>query len=110
MSYNSNVYELTYNGTAPAYTQKTGDFNETADGYSYSGYAYFAQGNGIRISTMAQIEEAICGNGEIEPGELCDGNSVACTSLDSDYDSGTAYCNSTCNGYNESSCEIDDGW
>ncbi|HPA57064.1 MAG TPA: hypothetical protein PLT70_06510 [bacterium] len=41
---------------------------------------------------------------------LGDGNSVACTTLNSDYDSGTAYCNSTCNGYNESSCETDDGW
>jgi len=110
MTYSGNVYELAYNGTTPVYTQKTGDPVETVDGYSYSGYGYFAQGSGIRISTMAQIEEAVCGNGEIEPGELCDGNSVACTTLDSDYDSGTAYCNSSCSGYNESSCEIDDGW
>ena len=42
--------------------------------------------------------------------ELCDGNSVACTSIDPDYYGGTAYCNSTCDGYNESICETDDGW
>jgi hypothetical protein len=110
VTYSAKVYELTYNGNTPVYTQKTGDALDVRDGYSFDGYGYFAKGNGIRISTMAEIMEAVCGNGVIEPGELCDGNSVACTTVNSDYDSGTAYCNSTCNGYNESSCETDDGW
>lgn len=110
VTYSAKVYELTYNGNTPVYTQKTGDALDVRDGYSFDGYGYFAKGNGIRISTMAEIMEAVCGNGVIEPGEVCDGNSVACTTVNSDYDSGTAYCNSTCNGYNESSCETDDGW
>ncbi|HQO90736.1 MAG TPA: hypothetical protein PLX56_00270 [bacterium] len=110
VTYSAKVYELTYNGNTPVYTEKTGDALDVRDGYSFDGYGYFAKGNGIRISTMAEIMVATCGNGIIEPGELCDGNSVACTTVNSDYDSGTAYCNSTCNGYNESSCETDDGW
>jgi len=50
-----------------------------------------------------------CGNGVIEPGEVCDGDSLACTDLDASYYGGTAYCNSTCDGYNEGNCE-EDGW
>jgi len=52
---------------------------------------------------------SICGDGIIETGETCDGNSVQCTALSPDYIGGTATCNSTCSGYNTGSCE-EDGW
>lgn len=103
------VYELTYNGNKPVYTSKTGDIDNFAEGYTYNGYGYFPQGNKIRIATMNEVVP-VCGNEIVENGEVCDGDSVKCTSIDSDYISGTAVCNSTCSGYNESSCEASDGW
>lgn len=110
ITYSSNVYQLTYNGNTPVYTQKTGDLTDAVDGYPFNGYGYFAKENGIRISTMSEIVEIICGNGVTDPGETCDGNIVQCSTLDSDYESGTASCNSTCSGYNLSACVESDGW
>ncbi len=56
------------------------------------------------------VIQSVCGNGIIETGEICDSNTVQCTTLSSDYISGTATCNSTCSGYNQGGCEEDDGW
>ncbi len=103
------VYELTYNGNKPVYISKTGDIDNFAEGYTYNGYGYFPQGNKIRIAAMNEIVP-VCGNGIVEKGEVCDGDSVKCTAIDSDYIGGTAVCNSTCSSYNESSCEESDGW
>ncbi|MBQ3368302.1 thrombospondin type 3 repeat-containing protein [bacterium] len=103
------VYELTYNGNKPVYTSKTGDIVNLIEGYTYNGYGYFPQGNKIQIAAMNEIVP-VCGNGIVEKGEVCDGDSVKCTAIDSDYISGTAVCNSTCSGYDESSCEASDGW
>ena len=103
------VYELSYNGNKPVYTSKTGDVDNFAEGYTYNGYGYFPQGNKIRIAAMNEIVP-VCGNGIVESGEVCDGDSVKCTAIDSDYIGGTAVCNSTCSGYDESSCEASDGW
>ncbi len=103
------VYELTYNGNKPVYTSKTGDIDNFAEGYTYNGYGYFPQGNKIRIAAMNEIVP-VCGNGIVESGEVCDGDSVKCTAIDSDYIGGTAVCNPTCSGYDESSCEASDGW
>lgn len=74
----------------------------------------------IQIRDVASLnmkawEYADCYTGELtaDHGEFylsCDGNSLACTTLDPAYYGGTAYCNSTCDGYNENSCETDDGW
>ena len=60
---------------------------------------------------------AICGNGIVEGDEVCDGGQIDCTELDvsgnvstnSGFVSGTATCNSTCDGYNTNNCS-DDGW
>ncbi|MBR4532811.1 hypothetical protein IKO70_10450, partial [bacterium] len=38
-----------------------------------------------------------------------DGGQIDCEELDSNYVSGTATCNSTCDGYNTNNCS-DDGW
>ena len=103
------VYELTYNGKKPVYTSKTGDVDNFAEGYTYNGYGYFPKGNKIRIAAMNEIVP-VCGNGIVENGEVCDGDSVKCTAIDSDYIGGTAVCNPTCTGYDESSCETSDGW
>ena len=103
------VYELTYNGNKPVYTSKTGDIDNFAEGYTYNGYGYFPQGNKIRIAAMNEIVP-VCGNGIVESGEVCDGDSFKCTAIDSDYIGGTAVCNPTCSGYDESSCEASDGW
>ena len=46
-----------------------------------------------------------CGNSEIEGIEVCDSNSIDCNTLNSDkYESGTAFCNLTCDGWDESLC------
>jgi len=40
--------------------------------------------------------DPLCGNGEIDPGEECDGNAEDCINLDSSYDGGIAICNDNC--------------
>ena len=82
-------------------------------------FSFLEGGSFVQVIAVPQISPfcllllndvpSYCGNGVIEPGELCDGNSVQCTTLDPDYTGGTAACNSTCDGYNESYCE-EDGW
>ncbi|MBR6245109.1 hypothetical protein IKR20_06010 [bacterium] len=47
--------------------------------------------------------------GIVEGDEVCDGAPIDCEDLDSNYVSGTATCNSTCDGYNTDNCS-DDGW
>jgi|GEM_PF-4851945 len=85
-----------------------GDIREMQENYAYNGWAYIPDGSFVKQSTSNDVP-AVCGNGITEPGELCDGNSVECTTLDPDYTGGSAACNSTCNGYNEANCETD-GW
>ncbi|HNT28539.1 MAG TPA: hypothetical protein PKH10_10220, partial [bacterium] len=57
-----------------------------------------------KVSTNNEVP-SYCGNGIVEPGEVCDGNSVYCEDLDpNEWNSGTAYCNSTCTGYDTGDC------
>jgi hypothetical protein len=107
---NNSTVELSFNGSTVTETSYVGDEVELRNNYTYGNYTYFPEGTGLRISTIESDPAPICGNSHLETGEVCDSSSVACTTLDSDYDSGTAYCNSTCSGYNEDNCEIDDGW
>ncbi len=86
-----------------------GDSRELRDNHVYDGWTYIPDGSEIKQSTLNSVP-SICGNGVTEPGELCDSNSVSCSELNPDYISGTAYCNSTCDGYDESNCSTDDGW
>ncbi|HPV22508.1 MAG TPA: hypothetical protein PK102_12820, partial [bacterium] len=74
----------------------------------YNGWTYIPDGSNVKLSTLNDVP-SYCGNGVIEEGELCDGNSVECTTISSSYVSGTAYCNSVCNGYDETNCG-EDGW
>jgi len=85
------------------------DMLEMQENHVNNGWVYIPDGSNIKLSTNNDVP-SLCGNGVIEPGEVCDGNSITCTTLDSDYYGGTAYCNSTCDGYSEDSCETDDGW
>jgi hypothetical protein len=107
---NNSTVALSFSGSSVTETLYTGDETELRNHYSSGSYTYFPEGTNLRISTIEEDPAAICGNGHLETGEICDSSSMACTALDPDYDSGTAYCNSTCNGYNEDNCEIDDGW
>jgi len=104
-------YEYRFEGRPDTYFNYyplDGDIREMQENHVYNGWAYIPDGSNVKLSTLNDVP-GYCGNGVIEPGELCDGNSVACTTLDPDYVSGTAYCNSTCDGYNESNCSTD-GW
>ncbi len=85
-----------------------GDRRELRDNHLYDGWAYIPDGSTVKQSTLNDVP-SICGNEVIEPGELCDSNSVPCTTLDPSYVSGTAYCNSTCDGYDVNNCSTD-GW
>ncbi|HQN74119.1 MAG TPA: hypothetical protein PLB16_11940, partial [bacterium] len=117
-TYNGNLYiaisdyiqKLTFNGSSVVTANLVGDKVDLRNNFSNGYYTYFPSGNNLRVSTMEEIPEPVCGNGVIEEGELCDGNSVACTTLSDDYVDGTATCNSTCDGYNENNCEECDGW
>jgi hypothetical protein len=104
-------YEYRFEGRPDTYIDfysVVGDMLEMQENHVYNGWTYIPDGSSVKLSTLNDVP-GYCGNGVIEEGELCDGNSVACTTLDPDYVSGTAYCNSTCDGYNEGNCE-EDGW
>jgi hypothetical protein len=48
---------------------------------------------------------ADCGNGELETGEVCDGDKRSCAEIDPDtFAGGVATCNLTCSGYDVSGC------
>ena len=91
-----------------SFTELSGDIRELQDVYTFDGYTYFYDENTIWISTSSDVP-AICGNGIVEGDEVCDGAPINCEDLDSNYVSGTATCNSTCDGYNTNNCS-DDGW
>ena len=91
-----------------SFTELSGDIRELQDVYTYNGYTYFYDENTIWISTSNDVP-ALCGNGIVEGDEVCDGTPINCEDLDSNYVSGTATCNSTCDGYNTNNCS-DDGW
>ncbi|MBO4441511.1 DUF1566 domain-containing protein [bacterium] len=48
--------------------------------------------------------EPECGNKLLEPGEVCDSDATECTSIDSGYVSGFAFCKPDCSGWDESYC------
>ena len=91
-----------------SFTELSGDIRELQDVYTYNGYTYFYDENTIWISTSNDVP-ALCGNGIVEGDEVCDGGQIDCEELDSNYVSGTATCNATCDGYNTNNCS-DDGW
>ena len=91
-----------------SFTELSGDIRELQDVYTFDGYSYLYDENTIWISTSNDVP-AICGNGIVEGDEVCDGGQIDCEELDSNYVSGTATCNSTCDGYNTNNCS-DDGW
>ncbi|MBQ3367930.1 hypothetical protein IJG44_03395, partial [bacterium] len=91
-----------------SFTELSGDIRELQDVYTYNGYSYMYDENTIWISTNNDVP-ALCGNGIVEGDEVCDGTPINCEDLDSNYVSGTATCNSTCDGYNTNNCS-DDGW
>jgi len=104
-------YEYRFEGRPDTYFNfypLDGDIREMQENHVYNGWTYIPDGSNVKLSTLNDVP-SYCGNGVIEEGELCDGNSVACTTLDPDYTGGSAACNSTCNGYNESNCSTD-GW
>ena len=104
-------YEYRFEGRPDTYFNfypLDGDIREMQENHVYNGWTYIPDGSSVKLSTLNDVP-SYCGNGVIEPGELCDGNSVECTTISSSYVSGTAYCNSTCNGYNEGNCSTD-GW
>ena len=91
-----------------SFTELSGDIRELQDVYTFDGYTYLYDENTIWISTSNDVP-ALCGNGIVEGDEVCDGGQIDCSELDSSYVSGTATCNSTCDGYNTNNCS-DDGW
>ena len=91
-----------------SFTELSGDIRELQDVYTFDGYTYLYDENTIWISTSNDVP-ALCGNGIVEGDEVCDGAPIDCSDLDSNYVSGTAACNSTCDGYNTNNCS-DDGW
>lgn len=85
-----------------------GEKNYVREGYVFEGNLYQVFSGSLHMSKTASVA-SVCGDGIIENGEVCDGNIVECSSIDSGYISGIAACNSTCDGYNTSVCESD-GW
>ncbi len=58
-----------------------------------------------RFDVSACVAIETCGNGTIDMGEVCDGNTIACAEIaDKDYVSGTATCLPSCAGWDEEGC------
>jgi len=86
------------------YTELNGDMREMQENYLYNGWVYIPDGNKVKLSTNNEVP-SVCGNGIIEPGEFCDGNSEDCAMVDpTQWDSGTAICNSTCTAWDTGDC------
>ena len=49
----------------------------------------------------------LCGNGNIDSDELCDGDEIACSKIDGAPKNGTATCSSDCSSWNTSNCYND---
>ena len=100
-------YEYRFAGRPDTYIDffpLDGDMREMAENHLYNGWVYIPDGNKVKVSTNNDVP-SYCGNGIVEPGEVCDGNSVYCEDLDpNEWNSGTAYCNSTCTGYDTGDC------
>src|SRR5947208_3014661 len=47
-----------------------------------------------------------CGNGALDPGELCDGTARACRELGGSFASGSATCRADCRGWDPSACAL----
>ncbi|HQI05309.1 MAG TPA: thrombospondin type 3 repeat-containing protein [bacterium] len=86
----------------------SGEKNYVREGYVFEGNLYQVFSGSLHMSKTASVA-SVCGDGIIENGEVCDGNIVECSSIDSGYVGGIAACNSTCDGYNTNACESD-GW
>lgn len=83
-----------------------GDINSDCISLGFdSGVAYCNSScTGWNTSTC---KNDICGDGKIDAhlNEICDkGYTKSCSSLGKDYDSGTAECNNTCDGWDTSTC------
>ena len=50
---------------------------------------------------------SLCGNGNIDNGEICDGNTIECANLASAPKNGTAKCTADCMGWDKSTCYND---
>ena len=55
---------------------------------------------------LTKLTPPVCGNSVKEGSEICDGGSVNCTTLGSQYSAGTAACKSDCSGYTTTSCTL----
>jgi|GEM_PF-5552510 len=100
-------YEYRFVGLPNTYLdffELDGDMREMQENHLYNGWVYIPDGNKVKLSTSNNVP-SICGNGIIEPGEFCDGNTEDCALLDpQQWDSGTAYCNSTCTAWDTGDC------
>ncbi|MBP5406240.1 S8 family serine peptidase [bacterium] len=66
-----------------------------------SGYACISN----KILPKGTETVASCGNSLKEEGEKCDGDTKSCKSIDDRFTGGYAKCNSSCTGYDTSTCE-----
>lgn len=72
------------------------DYNTVRSGYSCISDKILPKGTEVTAN---------CGNEIKEEGEKCDGGYQLCKLIDSSFTGGNAACNSTCTGYDTSTCE-----
>ena len=71
-------------------------YNEVRSGYECISGKILPEGTEVSVTS--------CGNNTKEDGEECDGDYKSCQQINSNFTDGNAYCNSTCTGYDTSTC------
>jgi cysteine-rich repeat protein len=92
------------------------------DGSGYGGCAHcHVDESGIYVGyrdlTSGEVrvilpQQAVCGNGILEAGEVCDGSNLdgaSCTAVSTEFTGGTLSCNASCGGWVTTGCECPGG-
>ncbi|MCU0692535.1 MAG: agmatine deiminase family protein [Polyangiaceae bacterium] len=113
---NNSVLVPTYGYSTDAEALRV--YREAMPGYRVIGIpssSIISLGGSVHCTTMQVPADSstpidgACGDGDVDPGEVCDRNTIACNTLGSGFASGTAACNAHCTGWDTTDCTLPPG-
>ena len=84
--------------------ENSGDGSDSGSGETDSDSGSTGDNGDSGSTSDTGVVSETCGNRETDPGEVCDGNAIECTTLDSGYTGGYAACKSNCLGWDTAAC------